>query len=188
MNTEETWKDVVGYEEYFMVSNLGNVFGKRSGRILKPTKSPSGYLTINNKIGGRKGKNISIRVHRMVADAFLPKPSEEMIANCINKGYGLVLVNHKDFNKINNNVDNLEWCTYAQNAQHAANGGRVPKTLGESQPMSKLTDDDVRYIRCKYTPRDKEYGARALARKFCVSHERIVNIIKRKSWAHVQDE
>ena len=54
--SKEAWKDVVGFEDYFMISSLGSVYSKRTNKKLKPHKSKSGYVTISSKIGGRTGK------------------------------------------------------------------------------------------------------------------------------------
>ena len=99
---KEYWKPVVGYEGLYMVSNWGRVksikFGKE--RILKPVTNSSGYLLV-----GLYKNNIEKKysVHRLVAEAFIPNP------------YNLPQVNHKDENKQNNVVSNLEWCTHEYN-------------------------------------------------------------------------
>lgn len=107
----EEWKDVVGYEGLFQVSNLGNVFSKRTNKLLKHSVSKKGYCLIASKIGGRTGKNVCFKVHRLVAEAFLDNEQ--------NKLY----VNHKDGCKTNNNVLNLELCTSSENMQHAYDHG-----------------------------------------------------------------
>lgn len=122
----EVWKDVVGYEDYFMVSNLGAVFSKRSNKLLKQTKNKSGYLTIATRIGGRTGKAICFRIHRLVADAFLDPPTKEQLQWAETTAYKKVLVNHKDGDKLNNTVNNLEWVTSSENTQHAINTGLRP--------------------------------------------------------------
>lgn len=105
---EEIWVDIKGYEGLYQVSNLGRVKSleridslghKRKEKIFKPQKN-KGYLRVSLWKDG-KGKKYSI--HRLVAIAFIPNPDN------------LPEVNHKDENKFNNNVDNLEWCTVAYN-------------------------------------------------------------------------
>lgn len=111
----EIWKDVVGFEGRYQVSNLGRV---KSIKRIKPTKeNPTGikeiimipysgaarYLGVTLRKDG-KGKTHTI--HRLVAQAFLPNP------------LGLPCVNHKDENCLNNNADNLEWCTQEYNVNY----------------------------------------------------------------------
>ena len=97
----EEWKDVVGAEEYYQISSLGRIKNKGTGEILKPSIS-SGYRHIEL----RYGINKMVLIHRLVAEAFIPNP------------FGFRCVNHKDENKLNNCVDNLEWCTYQYNATY----------------------------------------------------------------------
>lgn len=98
--TEEIWKDVVGYEGLYKVSNLGRIRSLKSNKIIKPYKKRNGYL---RAYLSRK----NVYIHRVVAQAFIP--------NLQNKEE----VNHKDLDKTNNNVENLEWCTKRENMQHA---------------------------------------------------------------------
>lgn len=108
MKNKEIWKDVIGYEGIYQVSNYGNVIRtgyKLSSKIkkLKPTKDSVGYYTVAlSKNGQKKTKAI----HILVAIAFL---------NHIPNKFDLV-VNHKDFNKLNNNISNLEIVTQRENA------------------------------------------------------------------------
>ena len=101
----ETWKDVVGYEGLYEVSNLGNVRslnwrGTRCARMLCKRPNNYGYLCVL-----LSSKNVSkkLTVHRLVASAFLDNPSE------------FSDVNHIDEDKTNNSVWNLEWCSHADN-------------------------------------------------------------------------
>lgn len=147
----EVWKDVVGFEEYFRVSNLGNVFSKRTNKILKPVLSKTGYLTIPTKIGGRNGKNYCFKVHRLVAEAFIPNPDD--------KPY----VNHLDSDRTNANVENLEWCTHQENMNHAVTFGNLNNDY--KRGCSKHSDEVLMEI--KYNP--ENLSQRHLAKKFNVS-------------------
>src|SRR5690554_6817188 len=149
---QEIWKDVVGFEQYFRVSNLGRVFSKRTNKILAQTKLKTGYMVINTRIGGRDGVAYSLRVHRMVAEAFLSSPTKDQMDYASNSVYGKVLVNHKDGNKLNNHLDNLEWTTAKENANHASATGLLRPVRGEDHPSSKLTDSDVLKILDMYEP------------------------------------
>lgn len=98
--SNEIWKDIVGYEGLYQVSNFGKVKNIKTLKILKPSLTYNGYemvkLSKNSKV-----KNF--RINRLVAEAFIPNPNNYPI------------VNHKDGNKLNNNINNLEWCSYSYN-------------------------------------------------------------------------
>lgn len=99
---EEVWKDIKGYEGLYQVSNLGRVLSIRNNRILKPysDKAGKGYYYIHLK----RGKNS--KIHRLVAQAFLPNPENKDT------------VNHIDGNTKNNQLNNLEWATHQENCLH----------------------------------------------------------------------
>ena len=114
----ETWKDIVGYEGVYQISTNGNIKsvprkGTRGGLLIS-TKDKDGYLCVGlNKNGKRK----TFKVHRLVAITFIPN-----IDN-------LPEVNHKDENKSNNCVDNLEWCTHDYNSNYGTRGKRIANAL-----------------------------------------------------------
>lgn len=113
----EVWKDIKGYEGLYQVSNLGRVrslnYNKtKTVRTLKLTSNAKGYLQL---ILHKNGKISSRKVHRLVAEAFIPNPEE------------LPQVNHKDENKTNNCVDNLEWCTNYYNAWYGTKIDKMRK-------------------------------------------------------------
>lgn len=164
-NSEPEWKDVVGYEDILMVSNKGDIWSKRSNRVMKPNLHEKGYLLISTKIGGRKGKNKTFRIHRLVAEAF------------ITPIVGKDQVNHKDGNKQNNCVDNLEWVTGSENVRHAFETGLSSVKKGFESGRTALTKENVDYIKSVYKPRCKEFGARALGKKFGVPHSTIIRSV-----------
>lgn len=113
---KEIWKPI-GYEGY-EVSNLGRIksykYDKENGKIMKPYRDTKGYLQIDLQLDGRKRQNRKhLAVHRLVAQAFIPNPEN------------LPQVNHKDENKENNCVDNLEWCTNEYNHNYGTHNERV---------------------------------------------------------------
>lgn len=115
---KEFWKPIKDFEYYF-ISNFGRVkstkFGKE--RILKPIIVGCGYLFVNLCKNGKVKKFL---VHRLVVEAFLEIPEELKHL----KGTCYLQVNHKDENKSNNNVENLEWCTSSYNVNY---GSRTEK-------------------------------------------------------------
>ena len=123
MSKGEVWKDVVGYEGFYKVSNKGNVYSverkdsmgrKRGGHILRPGYSMVGYPKAQLCKNG-KMKNKSI--HRLVAEAFIPNPNN------------FPEVNHIDEVKDNNDVSNLEWCTREYNNNYGTRTERVSKKV-----------------------------------------------------------
>ena len=108
----EIWKDIKGYEGLYLISNLGNIkslHNYRRGNIIKP-KLKKGYYQV-----GLRKNNIRkwYAVHRLVALTFIPNPNN------------LPCVNHKDENKLNNNINNLEWCTVYYNNCYGSRLKRV---------------------------------------------------------------
>lgn len=101
-NTNEEWRDVVGFEGLYLVSNLGNIFSKSKKRLLK-FKNNKGYYNVSLSKNGKPHHKI---VHRLVAEAFIPNPE------------GFREINHKDEDKTNNHVDNLEWCDSKYNLNY----------------------------------------------------------------------
>ena len=163
----------------YMISNHGNLRsldiidrnGKEwEGRELKLTLKPSGYLEVNLC---KDGKRLTCSIHRLVATTFL--------RNTDNKR----TVNHKDGNKTNNRVDNLEWATYAENNQHAlTNGLRVP-LKGEQRYNSKLTEAKAKEIRERRAKNPKVWTYAKLAEEYEVTKGSIQDELQYKSWKHV---
>lgn len=119
---EEIWKDIEGYEGRYMVSNLGRVKSMKyrhhnKVEILKEDFK-FGYkrVCLFNKDGKRK----RMRVHRIVAKAFVPNPNNYSI------------INHKDENKENNRADNLEWCTQKYNINYGTRTERASAKIRKS--------------------------------------------------------
>lgn len=109
LNNVEEWRDVVGYEGLYKVSSHGRIKSYheryKKPRILKTSMTTTGYRKVEL---AKNKKKKSLKVHRIVAEAF--------ILNEENKPY----VNHLDSNPLNNNVNNLEWCTQKENMIHSA--------------------------------------------------------------------
>lgn len=131
---KEVWKDIIGYEGLYQVSNLGNVRSlnyngvKGNIRILTPLHV-CGYLYVHlSKDGFIK----TVRIHRLVAEAFIPNPDN------------LPCVNHKDECKTNNIWTNLEWCTIEYNTRYGTGiERRVKKQLNKhsAEPIKQMNLD-----------------------------------------------
>ena len=118
----EIYKDIKGYEGKYQVSNLGNVKSLHYGnttkeKLLKPVLHKDGYLFVS------LGHDNTKAIHRLVAETFIPNLNN------------MPIVNHKDENKQNNSVDNLEWCSYKYNSNYGTNIERIAKN--ESKPINQ---------------------------------------------------
>lgn len=172
----EKWKPVVGFEGLYSVSSLGRVRsesrvvpytdGVRKARTIKSRLlSPSnmnGYVQVCLY---RDNKRKTVRVHRLVAMAFIPNTNK------------LPCVNHKDGNKANNTPSNLMWSTVLDNNVHAYQTGLNP--TGEDHHNSILTNDQIVAIRESYTGKWGEQSA--LARRYNVTPQTIHFIVHNKS-------
>lgn len=126
---KEVWKDIPGYEGFYQVSNLGKIKSlPRNGtilteRILKENLSARKYyfvlLSKNNNVKAKQ-------IHRLVAETFIPNTNNYPI------------INHKNGNKLDNRVENLEWCTYSRNNKHAFDIGLRKGLKGKDNKNSKI--------------------------------------------------
>jgi len=171
----EEWRDVVGYEGWYQVSNLGRVRNMKRrqrtqvGHILKPrprNKTSYAYPAVVLSMGSTE-KTCS--VHILVITAFLgaPPPGKE--------------VNHIDGNKSNPRLDNLEYLTKPENAQHAIRMGLKIAPRGTDNSQAKITDEIVREIRQEYA-----HGkASMLARRYGISPALVSKVGRGLGWRHV---
>lgn len=132
----EVWKDVVGYEGYYQVSNLGRVKNVKTQRILRQAKDKGNYCIVSLS---KQCKHKTRTVHSLVAESFIRKTNKKQ----------KLQVNHKDGNKSNNNVNNLEWITPSENLKHAYENGL--KKINEwqkefiSKQGKKLSKKTIQY-------------------------------------------
>lgn len=165
----EEWKDIVGYEGRYKVSNLGRVSGK--GRwnkwgILKQ-RNQDGYGCVTLWNGGEyKG----FRVARLVGKHFMDGFRQGLF------------INHIDGNPTNNCESNLEWTTPKENTHHAIRLGLF-NFKGERNKGSKITSKDVVAIRDMAKNGGIRY--RAIGKKFGLTKDHISRIVRRIKWAHI---
>lgn len=175
----EEWKDIEGFEGFYQISNLGRVkslggwcgTAKRKEKIRSASLTQDGYVKVRLQ---HKGKDKTARVHRLVAEAFIPNPENKDT------------VNHIDGNKQNNAVSNLEWVDRTEQMLHAYDLGLKSSRVGSQNSNAKLTDEQVREIRKSYVPYSKEFGTVALAKKYGVTNRVIGLIVKNKSYKNVK--
>ena len=158
-------EDGVLIEDYYVLFSNGDIFTTDTACKLKPGLNGAGYLCV--RLNGNW-----VRIHRLVALHFVPNP------------FNKPCVNHIDGVKTNNDKTNLDWCTQSENIKHAFDTGLKVPTIrrGEDCPWSRLTLNDVQYIRDHYIPRDPEYSQSALSKKFGVSTSMISAIIRNTRW------
>jgi NUMOD4 motif/HNH endonuclease len=177
----ENWVAVKGFEKYYEVSDLGRVrSGDRSitnnlgtftqpGRVLKGNINKAGYekqtLTDHNK------KQHTVLVHRLVAMAFLPNPENKKN------------VNHKDGNKSNNELSNLEWATDSENMKHAIDTGLLKIRKGQEIYFAKFTDEQARYIKTAVNNGDLSIKDACIMFSSC--RRTISDMVKGRTWKHV---
>lgn len=113
---DEVWKDIKGYEGKYKISNLGNVKSVKKQIILKPIIHKKGYLRVALY---KKNKSKRYLIHRLVAEAFIENPNNYME------------INHKDENKQNNNVSNLEWCSRSYNVNYGTRNKSTSKNINQ---------------------------------------------------------
>ena len=175
---KEEWKDIKGFEGAYMISNHGRVLSlpRHGSRTTEPvlrsiSLTKDGYPKVRLLY---RGKDKTVRVHRLVAEAFIDNPC------------GKETVNHIDGNKENNRADNLEWADRHEQMIHAYKKGLKSAMKGADNPYSKLTPEQVEAIRSEYVPQSTEHGTVALGRKYGVHNATIGNIVRGKRYADVE--
>lgn len=148
--------------DYLLISDCGKVFSTRSNRFLKFKPQGRGYCSLSTDPNGWKYPAINLKVHRLVAQTFIPNPENKK------------QVNHKDGNKSNNSVSNLEWVTSQENSDHAvANGLMKPakQRKGLDSPKCKFREDDLKTILNLYRNglTLREIGSKFNVSKTCIS-------------------
>ncbi len=158
--------DIKKIETKYTIFKDGKIINTKSGRVIKGSLTNCGYKRVTFF-----GKRVSL--HRVIAFKFLPIIDE--------KKY----VNHKNGDKLDNRVENLEWCTMSENSKHAFSIGLKQATIapryGEENTNSILTD---KLVIDMLTYKDLSY--REIAEKFNVSKSTVKHIFRGRSWTHIE--
>lgn len=182
---DEIWKDVEGYEGLYQASTWGRIKSlptslpriysnrkaglyRTSEKILKTPVASSGYAIVTLC---KDGIQTSCSVHRLIAETFLTNPNNYPV------------INHKDTNRINNNLANLEWCTYSRNNSLPFQQGRR-SVRGSDNNTSKL--DELQVLTIKLILAEKSLTPKQIAKYFSVSPAAIYHILKESTWSHIK--
>lgn len=157
---QEIWRDVIGYEGLYQVSNKGRVKciqGKYNGHLMSVIKHTGDYFVVSL----RKNKNRKqFKIHRLVAQAFIPNPDN------------LPQINHKDEDKANNSVENLEWCTAKYNVNYGTRGKRSGNKI--KQRISTESE-----FAARWRNQARINGAKTTSKKvLCVELDKIFNTLR----------
>lgn len=172
----EEWRSIPGYEKYYEISSEGRVrsFDRivasgrlRRGRTLSQAVV-TGYMQVCLCVLGESKK---FYTHVLVALSFIGSKPD-----------GLE-VNHKDGNKSNNSVDNLEYITPSANMDHSYRSGLHFAMRGENNPFAKLTEGDVRKIRAM---RESGEKVSSISKVMGISTTHVKYIVSRKAWSHIE--
>ena len=187
ISIQPKWKDIIGYENEYQINQFGEI------RTLKDSPKLKKYNVLKPQINKRNGyvyqmlykngKEKLLRVHRLVAMAFLPNPNN------------LPQVNHKDGNKQNNSVDNLEWCEQSYNMKHAFKTGLEKPSEKQKAAVRKTNEKKrKRVVRTMGDEKNEYESATVAARKNNVGISTICRYCNKKrmpkdgaSWQYIED-
>lgn len=160
------WVNIPNWEEY-QISEVGEIYSKRRNVMLKVWKASNKYPRVTLS---KNGIEKTFCIHKLVALAFIPNPENKRT------------VNHKDGNKLNNHVDNLEWATISENMIHAVSTGLCkPHDFGkgENHDSAKLNNVDIAMIRVLL---NHDFTQKQIAKRFGVHSTHISAIKLNKTW------
>ena len=160
---------MLGFKGVLEINTIGEIKSlARSGtpeKILKSSVGTRGYLRVSFRVFG---KQYTKNVHRLLAENFIENPDN------------LPCVNHIDGNKLNNSIENLEWCSYSHNVKHAYDNGLATPYLG-SKGTGLTTNDVLRIVELK----SKGETLRKIANDFNVSQGCVSDIVTGRTWSRV---
>lgn len=158
--------NIPNFENEYGITVNGKIWSYKNRKWLKQYTSLRGYKRVDLYHKGCKSKHL---VHRLVAQTFIPNYEHKL------------QVNHIDGNKLNNNVENLEWCTNTENINHAKDMNLIKK--GELKTTSKLTDKNV--IEIKRYLKLNTFTQVELANMYNISRGVISGIKNNRGWTHI---
>ena len=177
------WRDIIGYEGIYQVSNTGQIRSlerwnghkrvkRESPYIMSQSTTTTGYKKVELQV--RKNRK-SLKVHRLVAMAFISNPENKPN------------INHKDGNPTNNRVDNLEWCTQKENVEHAYATGLIPKTTVSKEELQAYVESGLQkrqIARLVHMTQErlgrfyKAYGIHTLFNKYEIDKEEFKRLVR----------
>lgn len=168
-------KQLPNFSNYW-ISSDGKLFTenwKNTGKFreMKPAKDGNGYL--RTVMVDDSGKNNTVKIHRIVAQAYLSNPENKE------------QVNHKNSIKTDNSVDNLEWCTFDENIAHRELTNPQKAFKGSENGFAKLNEEQVKEILTYYEANKPYYGRADLAKRYKVAEGTIKDVVQRRRWKHV---
>lgn len=178
----ENWKWIEKYEGFYEISDQGNI--RSVDRVVKCGKGTRLWKGILRKLAYdkdgyfitalcKKSKREMVKVHRLVAQAFIPNIDKKPVVNHIN---GI---------KNDNRVENLEWCTSSENTNHAMRIGTL-KIKGEDSYASKLKEEDIEVIfKLRY---EDGWTLEKIANNYNVGYKAIHKIVKAQRWKHITED
>jgi hypothetical protein len=169
-----TMKPVVLPEPYhlvrgYFVTDCGKVWSEKSRKFLKPSITPNGYPVVGLSVGDRKARVFF--VHRLVVDAFLPSDPNRSITN------------HKNGDKTDNRLENLERCNHSENLIHAHAYLPRKRVIGSSHPSAKINEQIVLEARLRWGSGDT---MRSMAREYGIGYHSLRQAIHGETWKHVE--
>ena len=153
----EIWRDIAGYEGLYQISNKGNI--KNLKKLLTPTDNGNGYLIIGLS---KNGKRKNYYVHRLAASAFINNPDNKPV------------VNHKDHNIKNNNINNLEWVTQKENVNYSIKRMCHPKSITRTNTGEKYISYRASRGLYRVIINKKEYGTYKTLKEAIIKRDSII--------------
>lgn len=157
-----------GKPSKYIIYDDGRVWSEKRYKFLKPFPNPDGYLLVDLH---HDGKSYYRLVHRLVAVAFIPNPNN------------LPVVNHKNGVKTNCCCENLEWCTYKENTQHAWRIGLIKPRYGEDNPANRYNEQTIHKV-CQLLE-EGSLDYKTISEITKVNPTTIYDIRKRGKWKHI---